>query len=794
MSVDLGNSTVTNPNIATAPFGIAASSGVSTQGAGYSVADVGDVNGDGFDDFLIGGPSVALQNNRLVLGSGSNSNVYLMYGSRIAATTGQISDWLQLNNLANGSSGNFRVSDLTQLGNAQQTNPINLSTGLAFSGITLTTSNSTAQLGASVAAAGVINGSNAFIIGAPNAGSSTDVSSTGFGRAYLVYASTLFNTSTTPQTIDLDNPPSGFNVVTFTTTVAGSRLGSSVAGLGNFFVSGNNAVAIGAPNATVAGQGGLGAVYAVSGASIPGTTGQVVVSTLGQSGGPSGVLFAGASSGAQTGTAVAGAGDVDGDSIADLLIGAPGTPAAYLVYGRSNFSGYLTSGTSNNVTTNYFSLAQLQTASGTGTAIAGAAFTGSGDQAGFAVSTAGDFNADGLADILVGSPGFNTNAGRATLIYGRSARYSGAFPLASLPSTVSSVTFTGTTSSSSSSPGDLVGYSLSAVGKINSGQPNLILVGSPGFNNGAGAAYLLPGNTSLTGTYALSTAESAPLSGIQFTASSPVSATSSPTFFGSSVSGRLTTSSQTVTADRDLLGDFIIGAAGYSATSTRILDGGAFIVEGGFLSVPIPPATGISTQIGVGQPFGPFTVNATTPAALDIYVFSTTTTTPPFNPVTDIDPTTIVVNGVAYPNATITQDPVDENNDGIPDAIITITPRSNLGLTSATTSLTITGKTLASSPLANQTFTGTAAITVTGGGGGGGGGGVVAGTPIGFIAPGNFVSPFGANQYVPTVSSLSEFNYAPIPIKIALQQYHPQPGFAQRIYAYHHPNAKVRTT
>ena len=92
---------------------------------------------------------------------------------------------------------------------------------------------------------------------------------------------------------------------------------------------------------------------------------------------------------------------------------------------------------------------------------------------------------------------------------------------------------------------------------------------------------------------------------------------------------------------------------------------------------------------------------------------------------TDIDPTTIVINGVAFPDAVITADPVDQNGDGIPDAIITISPRSAIGLTNTTTSLTITGRTLATSPGGSRVFTGTAAITVSGGGGGGGGGGVL---------------------------------------------------------------------
>ncbi len=55
LSIDLGgNGSSSNPLIATAPFGMAFGGTVSGQGAGWSVSDLGDVNGDGYDDFLVG--------------------------------------------------------------------------------------------------------------------------------------------------------------------------------------------------------------------------------------------------------------------------------------------------------------------------------------------------------------------------------------------------------------------------------------------------------------------------------------------------------------------------------------------------------------------------------------------------------------------------------------------------------------------------------------------------------------------------------------------------------------------
>jgi hypothetical protein len=813
LSIDLGGTAPTaNPLIATAPFGFAFGGSTTTTngtvisggGAGWSVSDLGDVNGDGYDDFLIGGPTTT---GAGVLGTGLNGAAYLIFGSNSVGQT-QITDWLGTNTNFPYAANN-RVGDLGQLGLPTQTNPIN-NASLAptpFSGITFVTSSDlTSALGASVSSVRLSNGTYGILIGAPNAISSGGIAGT--GRAYFITSSNW--SSFIGQTIDLSapTPPSGMNVVTFVNSISGGQLGYSVAGGFNIFGDNSGDVILGAPGATyVTNNGGTGAVFVVDASGLAGSTQTIDVSTqIGQGG--NSVIFIG-SSGSQTGWSVADGGDVNGvtaggSNVDDILIGAPnqsGGGAAYLVYGGANLPSLAQTVTISGTTFRYINLVNVGATTGTGggTAVPGATILGpTASRTGQAVSSGGDFNSDNFGDILIGSPEFSssstvTNNGLATLLYGAASTstgyLTGTITLGNTPSGISPLYMTGATS------GSLAGYAVSPVGLINSGQPSLILVGAPGFNNNSGSAYLIPGRTGgLTGTQSLANAELSPLSGVQFKLTTPNSASTSPPFFGASVSSRF--QSTTFTADSDSKADFIIGAPGYDVTqdSTRILAGGAMIVQGGLIPVPIPGTTQITTQIGVGTPFAPFSINATTPANLQIYVFGTTTANGTFMPVRDINPATVVVNGVAFPNATLLADPNQADwVNGIQDAIITITPRSALGLTNGTNTITIKGQTLSTSPLAGETWTGSASVAVTGSSSGGGPAtSALAGLARGPVLETTFNSFFGPTQYVPTISQLSAYNYAPIPTSVALQQYQPAPGFNDRIYNFNHPGKHLK--
>jgi hypothetical protein len=811
LSIDLGGtSPPAYPQIANAPYGIAfaganqlpATSGAPTViadgGAGWSVSDLGDVNGDNYDDFLIGGPTVSSVTGATgaTLGSGGGSAAYLVFGSRSVNTT-SITDWIGTNS---SSSLQYtavnRVSDLGQLGLTNQTNPIGPSTPnltFPFSGVAFTTTVSS-NLGASASTV-KIGSTYGLLLGAPGA-DDVNGANPGTGRAYLITGN-LYNFL--GQTINLDTPTaySGITIYTFVNTAAGGNMGYSVAGGTNIFGDGQSDIILGAPNATFGTVSGSGVVYAFSTSLLSGTTSTFNVATqVGQSGSNS-AIFTGASSGSQAGWSVADGGDVNGVSgVDDLLIGAPsqnGGGAAYLIYGGNTLAGLAQTVTVNGTNVRYINLANVGAATGTTGAVPGATILGpSASKTGWSVASGGDFNADGFGDILVGSPQYSssstsTNTGLVSLLYGAgstaSSYLSGTINLLSAPSGISPLYMPG------AAAGALAGYAVSLVGVINSGQPTGILIGSPGFNSSSGTAYLIPGRAGgLSGTQSLLGAESAPLSGVQFLLSTPSAPSNSPAFFGASVSGRIQTT--TVTADSDSKEDFIIGAPGYDVLPSggRTLAGGAMVIQGGLITVPTPASNAITTTITVNTPLVSSSINATTPANLQIYVYGTTTSNGTFEPVRDINAATVVVNGVAFPNATLLPDPNTADwINGIQDAIITITPRSSLGLTAGVRTITISGQTNTTSPLAGETWTGSASVTVTGSSSGGGSStSLFAAAAGGPVLETTFNSPFGATQFVPTISQLSAYNYAPIPLSVAINQYLPNSGFNERIYAFNH--------
>ena len=243
--------------------------------------------------------------------------------------------------------------------------------------------------GRTIAPAGDVNGDGIddIIIGAPDADH--------LGRSFSGAAYVIFGSATPTATIDLNALGSRGFVIGG--SAAGDSAGASVAGADDLNDDGYDDVLIGAPDADFTFRNQSGSVYVVFGGPSPA---DLDLATLGTRG----ARIDGAAGGDRLGRAVAGAGDVNGDGRLDVLAGAPlagGSGAAWVALGP--FSGTF----------------DLSTPGSAAYRIDGAV---NGDRTGAAVAGAGDLNADGRDDLLIGAPdaGFNGRgfSGSTYVLYG----------------------------------------------------------------------------------------------------------------------------------------------------------------------------------------------------------------------------------------------------------------------------------------------------------------------------------------------------------------------------------------
>ncbi len=332
--------------------------------SGYSVSAAGDVNGDGIDDLLIGAPSA------FPYGSPSGTS-YVVFGASGV-----------------GSSGTLELSALDG------------SDGFVLNGVDLADGS-----GHSVSAAGDVNGDGVddLLIGARDA----DPNGSNSGASYVVFGASGVGTGGTLELSALD----GSNGFVLNGVAAFDRSGYSVSAAGDVNGDGVDDLLIGAYGAAPNGIRS-GASYVVFGASGVGNSGTLELSSLD---GSSGFVLNGVAAFDQSGYSVSAAGDVNGDGIDDLLIGAfgadpngSGSGASYVVFGAS---GVGSGGT--------LELSALD--GNTGFVLNGVAV---GDRSGRSVSAAGDVNGDGIDDLLIGALTADPNgdlSGASYVVFGQSS-------------------------------------------------------------------------------------------------------------------------------------------------------------------------------------------------------------------------------------------------------------------------------------------------------------------------------------------------------------------------------------
>ncbi len=542
---------------------------------GCSVSTAGDVNGDGFDDVIVG----ALGYTH---GESGEGRAYLYYGSSGPAPMNNPAAWIGEINLAGALFGTSvcTAGDVNGDGYADVIigarglggGLLGDQSGAAYiffgspSGLASTYDQvvfgwtESAQFGTSVATAGDVNGDgyDDVIVGAPGYDALGNPANDN-GKVFAYYGSPTGISTTEDWSV---------------TGGLGSRLGNSVFTAGDVNGDGYADVIVGAPNR-------------LDGSFQPVGEADVYL------GGPSGLATSpvwtrvGVVSEGRYGFAVATAGDVDGDGFADIVVGVPmqngyqgrievyfgssggpsvdpcvrvsgvtdsGFGAAVCTAGDLDGDGYSEiivgeylgdftnpSYPGNGAVWRYTGGARLPSEAPGWIASDGTADTDNGH----AASTAGDVNGDGYSDVIVGAPNYsNFMSG-----HGRARAYLGtAYGLS-----------TNASWSKSESGTSSYGAAVSLAGDVNGDGYTDVLVGDPNFNAGQGdegKVFEYDGGPS----------------GLSTTSSWSRVGDAQTSLFGDALS-------DAGDVDGDGYGDILIGADGFGSTTAYLFRGSATGLE-----------------------------------------------------------------------------------------------------------------------------------------------------------------------------------------------------------------------
>jgi hypothetical protein len=499
--------------------------------SGSSVSGAGDINGDGFDDLIVGSPGIS--QSHIVFGKrrgfGSTLNLSSLNGSNGFAFLGPSFQGLSFESYSGdvvsdvGDINGDGLDDLIigspsrvdVLGYAKSYVVFGSSRGFssALSYTALTGSNGFSlneiydgldEIGHFVSGAGDINGDgiNDLIIG-------TTEGPYGSGQSHVVFG--------TSRGFSAD-----FNLYSLTGSngfiIQGDRNnnpGFSVSGAGDINGDGIDDLIISALKTNKN--------YVVFGTS-RGFDAVVPISSLN---GSNGFVINGIKAGDFSGNSLSPAGDVNGDGIDDLIIGARGADESYVVFGslafnnaspelklqkpevialknpRNRYSVVSNAGDVNGdgiddliiggisfpqtqksyvVFGNSLGLSSalnLNTLNGSN----GFIIDGGLESLGDSVSRAGDVNADGIDDLIVGSP----SSGKSYVIYGTRRGFSSVLSSTSLTSSngfvIKGIAY------------DRSGFSVSDAGDVNGDRIDDLIIGAPYTRGGTSTSYVVFGSS-----------------------------------------------------------------------------------------------------------------------------------------------------------------------------------------------------------------------------------------------------------------------------------------------------------